>query len=350
MHQCKHAIFLNSGTSALQVALAVLKEKYGYQDGDEVLVPALTFVATANVVLQNNLRPVFVDVDPITYNMDPEDLYYKITSRSRAIIPAHLFGLPADMEWINRSAKQKHLQVLEDSCETMAATIEGTSVGSWGDMAAFSTYVAHLLVGGIGGFITTNDDELARMSRSSMAHGRDSIYMNIDQDDNLDEKSRKNMIERRFNFERIGYSYRATELEAAIALSELERLDGNIFKRQCNARYLTAELKDLDCFLNLPVIPFGFDHSFMVFPIVLRLDQDREEFLMHLERNGIETRYMLPLLSQPIYKKLFPGEEAKHPVAQRLAQQGCFIGIHQGLGIEDLDYISEIIHDYFEEI
>src|SRR5579859_348355 len=117
LHQCKHGVFMNSGTSALQVALAALKEVYGYKDGDEVLVPATTFIATSNIVLQNNLKPVFVDVNPRTFNMEFWKIEKKITPRTRAIIPVHLFGLPADMEEIMDIAKKRGLQVIEDSCE-----------------------------------------------------------------------------------------------------------------------------------------------------------------------------------------------------------------------------------------
>lgn len=219
LHGCKHGVFCNSGTSALQIALAVLKERYCYDDGDEVLVPAITFIATSNVVLQNNLTPVFVDVDPVTFNIDTDKIALKITNRTRAIIPVHLFGLPANMERVVSIAKYYGLQVIEDSCETMFAGINGKSVGSYGDMACFSTYVAHLIVGGVGGLVTTNSDKNAEMCRSFMAHGRDSIYTSIDDDDKIS----KDMIERRYKFDRVGYSYRCTEIEAAIALSELER-------------------------------------------------------------------------------------------------------------------------------
>lgn len=293
-HGCKHGIFLNSGTSALQVALAALKEIYGYKDGDEVIVPACTFIATSNVVLQNRLKPVFVDVDSRTFNINPVRIHDALTSRTRCILPVHLFGLSADMNPIMAIAHNYGLQVLEDSCETVGATYDGQSVGSFGDAACFSNYIAHHVVGGIGGLITTNDDKLAEISRSLLAHGRDSIYTNIDQDDSTDDVLRRQMIERRFKFDRVGYSYRCTELEAAIALSELEQYGENIFTRRVNAALLTDFLKDLQDVLQLPVIPDGLTHSFMMYPMVLRKG-DRDDFLMYLEQNSIETRYLFPL-------------------------------------------------------
>lgn len=344
-HDSRYGIFCNSGTSALQIALAALKEKYGYQDGDEVLVPATTFIATSNIVLQNGLKPVFVDVDPDTFNMHPGLVEAKITPRTRCVIPVHLFGLPADMEYIMYVARRKGLQVLEDSCETMFAVQHGISVGGWGNIACFSTYVAHLIVGGVGGIVTTSDPELERLCRSLMAHGRDSIYTNIDQDDSDDETLRRQMIERRYRFERVGYSYRATEMEAAIALSEFERWEENINTRRANANILTNLLQPLSSRLQLPWIPTRRTHSFMMYPMVLRKG-DRDDLLMHLEKNGIETRYLFPLLSQPIYQKLFPGEYKKHLVAKWLAERGFFIGMHQGLTTDDMHYIAEVMYNY----
>lgn len=348
LHDCKHAIFMASGTCALQVALAALKEVHGYRDGDEVLVPATTFIATSNVVIQNNMKPVFVDVDPKTFNIDLFQIKDKVTRKTRAIIPVHLFGLPAEMTGIMPIARDHGLQVIEDSCETMLAKCDGKSVGSFGDFGCFSTYVAHFIVGGVGGLITTRDDKAANICRSLIAHGRDSIYTNIDQDDSDDAALRKQMIERRYRFERVGYSYRATELEAAIALSELERGESNIQTRRNHAQYLTELLFDLSK-LQLPYRPSGMDHSFMMYPMVLADGLDRDNLLMYLEERGVETRYLFPLLSQPAYQKLFPGEAEKYPAAQRLAKQGFFVGMHQNLTYKDMEYLSDVLHQYFKE-
>jgi dTDP-4-amino-4,6-dideoxygalactose transaminase len=178
-----------------------------------------------------------------------------------------------------------------------------------------------------------------------MAHGRDSIYTSIDDDNNVGS-GLQNIIERRYKFDRVGYSYRATEIEAAIALSELERWEENITKRRQNATYLSALLHDEENILQLPHIPENYTHSFMMYPMVLSSHLDRDKLLLFLEERGIETRYMFPLLSQPVYRRLFPGLEDEYPVSQRLAKQGFFIGMHQGLVKADLDYVSEVIHEY----
>jgi len=347
-HGCAHGIFCNSGTSALQIALATLKETFNYRNGEEVIVPATTFIATSNVVLQNGMWPVFVDVDPNTFNMDPEAFERAITPRTRVVIPVHLFGLPANMGAICDIANRHNLQIIEDSCETMFAHTDGRMVGSFGDMACFSTYVAHLIVGGVGGLVTTNNKKYEELCRSYMQHGRNAAYTNIDQDDSDEAAVLRDMIPRRYKFERVGYSYRATELEAAVALSEFEQWAVNVTIRRQNAAYLTARLEDLASVIQTPVIPEGYEHSFMMYPMVLTSLVDRDEFLLHLEMNGIETRYLFPLLAQPIYQKLFNGEADRFPVAARLSDHGFFIGMHQGLTPVDMDYISEVIHEFFK--
>ncbi len=348
-HGCRHAIFCNSGTSALQVALACLKEQYDFSDGDEILVPAITFVATSNIVLQNQLTPVFVDVDPRTYNLDPAQIERRMTHRTRAIIPVHLCGLICDMDPILDIAKKKKLHVLEDSAQTMFVAYKGRPAGSMGDLACFSTYAAHLLVSGVGGLITTNDPKSAEICRSLIAHGRDSIYLSIDDDDNLDEDDRMAaMIERRFSFVRLGYSYRATEIEAAIALAQLEEREAMMQRRRQNAEYLLRHLKGFEDHLQLPYLPDDRGHAFMMFPLMATGDGVRTPLLMHLEARGIETRPFFPLLSQPVYQKLFGNLGAQYPVAQSIEQRGFYVGCHQGLTQEDLDYVIEAFTTFFE--
>jgi dTDP-4-amino-4,6-dideoxygalactose transaminase len=348
-HDCRHAVMCNSGTSALQIALAALMEKYGFREGDEVLVPAVTFIATSNIVLQNRMTPVFVDVDPLCYNVDPARVEERITAKTKVIIPVHLFGLPCEMDPILAIAERHGLKIIEDSCETMFARYKGRSVGSFGEMACFSTYVAHLLVTGVGGLITTQSDELCIMARSILGHGRDPIYLNIDDDDSVvDNAEFSEIIKRRFSFVRMGYSYRATEMEAALGLAALEKATDMIERRRHNAAYLIQGLKGHEHYLQLPSWPAHSTHSFMMFPIVLR-EGKREPLVNHLERRGIETRFMFPLLSQPYYRSVFGEIEAMYPVARWVNRQGFYIGCHQGLEKADLDYIIEVFGEYFEK-
>ncbi len=315
-HDCRFAIFTNSGTSALQVALHAMKLHYGWADGDEILVPAVTFVASANVVVQNNLKPVFVDVDPDYFELDPSKLDVAVTSRTRAIMPVHIAGLPCDMDPIVSFAKEHGLRLIEDSCETMFARYHGRPVGSFGDIACFSTYVAHIVVTGVGGLALTNDPDLAVLMKS---------------------------VSRRFKFVEIGYSYRATELESALGLGELARIDSLLKSRRRNADFLRRKLRPLEQsgHVQLPKTRLGSDHVFMFFPIVARDPSLRDKLVYGLEERGVETRYLLPLIDQPVYRKLFGDLDQKLPVAARLNKTAFYVGCHPFLKRPELQYIVD---------
>lgn len=346
-HDRKFAMFCNSGTSALQAGLHALKIKYKWKDDDEVIVPALTFVATVNIILQNKLKPVFVDVDPDFFEIDPSKIEKAITKKTRAIIPVHIGGHPCDMDPILKIAKKHKLKILEDSCETMFAKYKGKPAGSWGEVSCFSTYVAHILITGVGGFATTNDPELAILIKSLFNHGRDSIYLSMDDDKVKDPKKLFNIVSKRFSFEHIGYSYRATELEAAIGYGQIKRHKQMIKKRQKNAAYLTRGLKSLEEYLQLPKVRKDTEHAFMFYPIVVKDPHSRNDLVNYLEKNLIETRYLLPLLNQPVYKKLFGDIEYKYPVSKKLNNNAFYVGCHMGIKQKELDYMIKKFHTYF---
>lgn len=341
LHDSRFGVMSNSGTSALHIALAALKESGGWQDGDEVIVPAVTFIATSNVVLHNNLTPVFVDVEPDYYGLDPALLEAKITPRTRAILPVHLFGQPCDMDPILDIARRHDLRIVEDSCETMFARYKGRSVGAFGDIACFSTYVAHLLVTGIGGLNTTSNPDYAVMLRSLMNHGRDSIYLSIDDDDHKSDAELRMIIERRFRFIHLGHSFRATEMEAALGLAELEGWEAMVARRRRYARLLTKGLEGCSDWLQLPAIRPDTEHTFMMYPVVLR-DQPKAELVNYLERHGVETRDMMPLIGQPVYQRRLGLRPDDYPVARWIDANGFYIGSHQGLSDSDADYVMEL--------
>lgn len=348
-HECSHAVMCSSGTSALRMGIHAFKELHDWNSGDEVLVPAVTFVASSNVVMQNGLKPVFVDVHPKYYNIDPVRIEEKITSRTKAIMPVHLFGMPCDMDKIMAIAQKYGLKVIEDSCETMLAKYKGKSVGSFGDISCFSTYAAHLIVTGVGGIACTNNEQYAVKMRSLMNHGRNPIYLNIDDDNYKSEPELREIVLKRFTFESIGYSDRVTELEAGLGLAELELLPQNISIRQSNAGYLKSKLARFENFLQLPEIHQDCTHSFMMFPIVVKGGIERNELVFFLENHGIETRGMLPLLNQPAYRKLFGDIEREYPVAKMINECGFYIGCHQNLTKADLDYVVGIFEQYFSQ-
>lgn len=323
IHGAEKALFTSSGTAALKIALHALKDKYGWKDGAEVLIPAVTFVATMNVVIMNNLKPVLVDVERETVNMDPELIEKAITRRTVCILPVHLLGQPADMDSIMKIAKKHKLRVVEDSCETMFVNQVR------GDVACFSTYLAHLLVTGIGGFICTNDEDRATIMRSMMFHGRDESYLNID-DKPAD-------ISKRFWFPRFGYSDRMTELEAALGIAELDNWEEMIETRQDNAGYLMYKLGGL---VEFPVTSIQ-NHSFMFFPMLV--DQ-RDDLMLYLESNGIQTRTMMPLTNQPVVQ---PYLKKEYPNAEYINEHGLLIGCHQYLKTKDLDWIVACIRSFY---
>ena len=348
MHQSKFGVFTNSGTSALHIALSSIKEKYNMQDGDEVIIPATTFIATSNIVLYNNMKPVFVDVDSHSFNINPNKIEEAITEKTKAIIPVHLLGLPAEMDKIMAIANRNGLRVIEDSAETMFAKYKGQSVGSFGDVGCFSTYVAHYIVTGVGGLNTTSDPELAVLLRSYANHGRDSIYINIDDDKTKDKKKLHEIIGKRFSFVRLGHSFRATEMEAALGLSQLKRRESIIRARKRTALIYRKGLSNLSEYLQFQEAPKGSENTYMLFGIVCKSD-DKRNLVNFLEDNYIETRDLLPLLNQPIYKKIFGETLSRYPVAKMLNSNAFYIGCHQYLTDDDINYVINKFHEFFRK-
>lgn len=346
LHDCRFGIMSNSGTSALHVALQAMKELHGWSDGDEVLVPSVTFVSTVSIVLHNRMRPVLVDVDPAYYALNPALLEANISPRTRAVIPVHPFGQQADMDPIRELARRHGLKLIEDSCGTLFARYHGQRVGSIGDIGCFSTYVAHLLVTGIGGMTTTNDPDYAIRVRSLISLGRDSIYLSIDDDDNKSSEELRTIVAQRFKFTSVGHNFRVTEMEAALGLAQLEGWEAMIAARQAHASSLIRKLAHLESRLQLPQVRPGSDHVFMMFPIVLR-DEPKVELINFLERHGVETRDMLPLTNQPVYQRLLGWREDDYPVAQHINRNGFYFGCHQDLTETELSYIAELFGRYF---
>ena len=353
LHDQKYGIACNSGTSALHVGVEVMKEIHGWKEKSEVLVPAITFIATSNAVMHAGLTPVFVDVDPVTYNMDPAKIEEKITANTIGMIPVHTFGQPCDMDPIMEIAEKHGLWVMEDCAEAHFATYKGRKVGSFGEIGAFSTYVAHTITTGVGGVITTNDQKMAEISRSLIAHGRACTCEVCLASDprKVCPLRMKTQMDKRFMMVRMGYSYRIGELEGAIGLGQLENRDIIMGNRKKNAAYLTDKLQDTKDVLQLPETPDYVDHSYMMYPIVVKKEASftREDITHFIEAKNVETRPMLPLLNQPIYQEIFGDIEKDYPVAEWIDHNGFYVGCHHGLTEKELDKIVEGIHDFLEK-
>jgi dTDP-4-amino-4,6-dideoxygalactose transaminase len=345
LHSCRYGVLSNSGTSSLHVALQALKELHGWEDGMEVIVPASTFVATINIVLHNNLKPVFVDIEHVTYGVDPVLVEQAITDQTVCIIPVHLYGQPCSMNAIREAISPWDIKIIEDSCETMFAEHHGELVGSMSDVGCFSLYNAHILTAGVGGVATTNNPAYAMKMRSLVNHGLDIEELNTDEN-----FSPRPAVGRSFRFSHAGHSYRITELEACLALAQLEERRRIVGGRQRNARHLQAGLKGINSTYHanftIPEIAWGNTHSWMMFPIVLDDSvMDKPHFMSYLNEWNIETRDMMPIVSQPIYQDMLDPND--YPVAKYIDGNGFYIGCHQDLEPEDIEYVLEVIRRYF---
>lgn len=351
LHNVRFGVLSNSGTSSLLVALQTLKELHGWQDGDEVIVPALTFVATVNVVLQAGLKPVLVDVESDYYGIDTEKISQAVTRHTRCIIPVHTFGQPCDMkalfDIINKPLflpyfNSPKIKIVEDSCEAMFVYHHKRPVGSWSDIACFSTYVAHLITTGVGGIAITNNPDYAKTMRSYVNHGLAYDDLSSSKDNFQPMRTKRD-----FRFDRIGYSFRITELEAAIGLAQLETWQQMIKIRQDNAQYLIDNLQHLENkeFIQLPRTRPNTEHSWMMFPLVCLRADDRDKLTSFLESKNIGTRRMLPLTNQPVYKDWIRQDD--FPVARWINENGFYIGSHQGLNQDDLDYMIECFEEFY---
>ena len=312
-----------------------------------LLVPA--FIATANIVRHNRMRPIFVDVDPLTYNMDVEELAKAIDNNKgevRCVIPVHMFGQPADMSGVRSVIGNKNILIVEDSAECMFARHNGQSVGSMGDIGCFSTYVAHIIVTGVGGICTTNNADYAAKIRSLVNHGL--MIAQLNPDDNFAPRPTPG---RRFRFESYGHSFRITELEAALGLAQLKNPDIMVRIRQRNANHMTAGLtiinRNYDDPFQLPTVLPGNTWTPMMYPILLNKkdDQivDKEPLMEWLNEHGVETRDMPTILGSPIYKWVSPED---YPISEWIWRSGFYCGVHQALEPSDIQYVIQTIEEW----
>ena len=294
-----------------------------------------------------------MDVEPDTYNINPEEIEKHITTNTKCIIPVHTFGMPCNMERIMQIAKKHNLKVIEDCAEAHFAKVNDRTVGGFGNISAFSTYVAHTITTGVGGVVCTNNREYMEILRSLVAHGRACTCETCLASDGKQvcPKRMQTDMDRRFMFVRIGYSYRVGEIEGALGLAQLERKDEIMSKRHSNAQYFIEKLSKYEDKIQLPRHPDNIEHTYMMFPIVVKEGAgiDRKQLVEYLEKNNIETRPMLPLLNQPIYKELFGNIEKDYPVAEYINNNGFYIGCHHGMKQDELDYIIEKLQCFLND-
>jgi len=348
----KEAVAVSTGTDADALALAVLYD-FGARRGDEVIVPSLSFVSTGNAVLQAGFTPVFVDVDRKTLNIDPKGIGEKITKRTRAVMPVHLMGKPAEMDSIKEAAKNSGLFVIEDAAEAHGAIYKGKPAGSLGDMAAFSLYVAHIISTVEGGIVTTDRTDFAEVLRSLRSHGRackcESCVLNRSSSYCAKRFSYGDNNDIRFIFERIGFSAKMNELEAAVGIGNLDVYRRILNKRRANLYYLLDQVKSFYPYLTTIEKEPHEEIGPHALPMIIQEEAGftRNRFVAFLEKKGIDTRTLFSSMPTQCagfrYLGYRPGD---FPNAEYIGERGIHIGVHQDIGRKECDYILNVISDY----
>jgi len=324
----KYGIAVSSGTDADAIACAVLYD-FGAQRGDEIIVPALTFVATGNAVLQAGFTPVFVDIERETLNIDPKKIERSITPRTRAIMPVHLMGKPAAMDEIMDIAKKHKLYVIEDAAEAHGAQYKGKKVGAIGDMACFSLYAAHIVTTIEGGMLITNNEKMAEAARSLRNHG----------------------IEGKFQFKRIGFSAKMNEIEAAVGLGNMEIFHDILEKRRSNVRHLIrafAKFGKYFWYLQEEKHEILGPHAFS---IILKegVNFTKDEFVTYLEKFGVDSRNLFYSIPTQTESYQFMGHQlGDFPQAEYCSDHGTHIGCHQGVEIAQMDYVVQVVGEFLK--
>ena len=322
----RYAVSCNSGTAALHIALLAL----GIGAGDEVIVPTLTFVATANAVTYCGARPRFVDVEPDTWTLDPGLVEAKITPRTKAILPVHLYGHVANMDAITEIARKHNLFVVEDAAEAHGAEFRGRRVGSLNDAAAFSFYGNKIVACGEGGMMVTDSERLARCAAQLRGQGVDS--------------------KKRYWFPIIGYNYRMPNLAAAVGLAQLERIDCHLNRRREVASWYRDNLGDLPG-IRWQVQKDGRGNVDWLFTITLNepIRVTRDDVIDRLSKRGVETRPVFhPMHTLPPYQEM-GREDGDFPVAEQVASSGLSLPTWAGLQRDDVTYVCEALRECIAE-
>ena len=315
--ETKHAVAVNSGTAALHMAVLTAE----IRKGDEVILPSFTFVATAESVALVGAKPVFVDVDLCTYNIDPEKTESAITNKTKAIISVDLYGLPAAADRLREIAEKHGLVLIEDAAQAHGASLKGKPVGYFADMTCWSFYASKNMTTGEGGMITTKNDEYAGVLRAMRSHGETKEYVS-----NI-----------------LGHNYRMPEIEAAIGVAQLKKLPTFIEKRRNNAELLTKELKGTRQ-LYLPNEPRGYRHAWYLYTVRIQKGDStvRDKIVKDLRKQGVGATvyYPVPIHLMPYYRQF---GEYHLPNTQQLASQTFSLPVHPGLTAKDAEYVAKSV-------
>ena len=317
----KHAIAVNSGTSGLHLCIKALNIK----PGDEVITSSFSFVASSNPVIFEGGKPVFVDIDERTYNIDPQKLERAITDKTKAIILVHIFGQPCNMEEIMRIAEKSGIPIIEDACEALGAAFNGKKVGTFGAASVFAFYPNKQITTGEGGIIVTNDDKIAAMCRSWRNQGRD------DSGEWL-------------NHVCIGYNYRLNEMSCAMGIEQLKKVEFILSKRREIAAKYTKRLERIDGIIT-PYVDSKAEFSCWVYYLQTEEDLDRNKILEYLNQNGVSSRayWDPPIHLQPVYKNIFRYVEGELPITERVSKRGFIIPFFVDMNNEQIEKVCVTI-------
>jgi CDP-6-deoxy-D-xylo-4-hexulose-3-dehydrase len=356
----RYSIALNSGTSALIAGLIALRHRYRkIKEKAKIITAPISYVATSNAIVLTGFRPVFVDVDKDTFCITPENIRaYLETVRDpeqyALILPVHLMGYSCDMDEINRIAKEYGLLVFEDSAQAHGTVYRGKKVGSLSSLSDFSFYIAHNIQVGEMGAVVTNDYELIRLIKKIKANGRvcDCPICTRNTAGCPKMRSVKNDLDPRFTHDMIGYNFKTMEFQAALGLAQLRKIDWIIKRRRKNVKYLNDELEKFSSMLQLP--KYDENVSYMAYPIVIVDPRkiSRRKIRTRLEKMGVETRPLFGCIptQQPAYSYLRKEYKGKLPVAESVGSNGFYVGCHQYLTREDLDYMVKAFGAVYHEL
>ena len=308
----KHVIAVNSGTAALHSVLMAL----GVKPGDEVVVPSFTFVATANVVLASGAKPVFVDSKE-DFNMDPQEFRRAITKKTRAVIPVHVFGYPADMDEIRETASANGVRVVEDAAESLGASYKGVQTGRLSDAGCFSMYASKVVTSGEGGAVSTDDDELAENLRLIRNHG---------------------MVQHN-DTRHLGYNYRLPEMRAAVASVQMARLQGFLKARQRNALYLTERVSSVE---GVSFTQSSGDRTHVYYLYTLLLEKDRDRVVKRLNDSGVGAAVYFhpPAHKSQLYTALGYGSLVLKNT-EGASERALSLPVHPGVGQTDVERVAD---------
>lgn len=320
----KHAVAFNSGTAAIHAGLYAL----GIKNGDEVITSPFTFVASANPILMQGAKVIFADISENDFNLDPQDVRKKITGKTRAILPIDLYGQIYNYEAIKEIASENNLKILEDACQAVGAEQNGKKAGNFGEVAAFSLYATKNMMSGEGGLIVTNYEEIMEKCKQFRHHGQS-------------ERTR-------YEYWDIGYNYRTTDINAAIALEQLKKIDGFNSKRIENSKKLAEGLRDISG-LVIPRVNENNKHVFHQYTIRItdEFKHSRDELVAYLRENEINCGiyYPKPLHLHPHFMKL-GYKEGDFPVAEKMSKQVISLPVHPSLSVQDVNFVINKIQDY----